>query len=88
VIEYAKYDFVRFDDHTNPGEKTKIWFVWAKPSVPAMLGIIAFRPVAKKYVFASSGDAVFDAGMLDEIRSFLVTQTTLWMVELVKEEKV
>ena len=91
MIEYTDYKFLSFDARPNPGKKTKLWSVFSKfnPGVGS-LGVVCFRPAWRKYVFEPSQNTVYDAGCLDEIRSFLVTQTTLWMVGLVKqkEEKV
>jgi hypothetical protein len=80
LIEYTDYQYLNFKDATKSGDLTRLWLVYSKTR-SELMGTVGFKSAINKYVFAPStaNQMTLDAGELDEIRSFLVTQTTLWM---------
>jgi hypothetical protein len=87
MIEYADYDSVTFEDMIKlERDRSTVWFVYSKRRT-GRLGTVSLQPKTKKYTFAPDEGTWLDAGELDEIRSFLVTQSTFWMVRQIQKNQ-
>jgi hypothetical protein len=62
--------FISFNERPNPGKLTKIWDV-VNASNQSNLGIIAYYPAWRKYVFQPQGETIFDAVCLTDVLSFI-----------------
>lgn len=64
--------YLTFTERNNPGRLTKIWDVYGTNN--SYLGIIAYHPQWRKYVYSSPGpDVICDSGCLIEIANFMIT---------------
>jgi len=62
--------YIMFNERPNPGKLTKIWDIYSTNG--SYLGVIAYHPQWRKYVFSSPGpDVICDSSCLIEIANFM-----------------